>query len=71
MQNKYEVIGCSLELSTENSTWWKWDNKKKISKHTLYAHVDENLFCPKSICYLSNVGKLNGPTSFYPNIINS
>ena len=71
MQNKYEVIGCSLELSTENSTWWKWDNKKEISKHTLYAHVDENLFCPKSICYLSNVGKLNGPTSFYPNIINS
>ena len=71
MQNRFEVIGCSLELSTENSTWWKWDNQKEISKHTLYAHVDENLFCPKSICYLSNVGKLNGPTSFYPNVINN
>ena len=71
MQNSSEVIGCSLELSTENSTWWKWNNQEETSKHTLYAHVDENLFCPKSICYLSNVGKLNGPTSFYPNVINN
>ena len=56
-------------MSTENSTWWRWNDGKNVSKYTLYAHVDEDLFCPKSICYLSDVGKLNGPTSFYPNII--
>ena len=69
MQKTSEVVGCSLEMSTENSTWWRWNDGKNVSKYTLYAHVDEDLFCPKSICYLSDVGKLNGPTSFYPNII--
>ena len=26
MRKTSEVVGCSLEMSTENSTWWRWDN---------------------------------------------
>lgn len=68
MQKNFEVTGCSLEMSTEHSTWWKWDGSQGISQHTLYAHLDQSLLCPKSICYLSDVDEKSGPTSFYPNL---
>jgi hypothetical protein len=67
----YLVSGVALELSVPKSTWWKKkENTKKIPK-TLYAHVDESLIHPKSICYLSDVELDNGPTSIFPNIYSS
>ena len=68
VRKKFEVIGCAIELSTPDSTWWKESDDKKISSQTIYAHIDQSLTCPKSICYLSDVEIENGPTSFYPDI---
>jgi len=68
VKKKFEVIGCAIELSTPDSTWWKESGNKKISSQTIYAHIDQSLTCPKSICYLSDVEIENGPTSFYPDI---
>jgi transcriptional regulator len=68
VRKKFEVIGCAIELSTPDSTWWKESGNKKISSQTIYAHIDQSLTCPKSICYLSDVEIENGPTSFYPDI---
>jgi len=68
MQKKYQVISCALELSTPFSKWWKNTENVKSSNRTNYAHVDESFLYPKSILYLTDVNKNNGPTSFYPNI---
>lgn len=68
INKKFEVVGCSIEISTPDSTWWKESENINISKQTLYAHIDQSLICPKSICYLSDVKIENGPTSFYPEI---
>jgi hypothetical protein len=68
IRKKFKVIGCAIELSTPNSTWWKESENKKISSQTIYAHIDQSLTCPKSICYLSDVEIENGPTSFYPGV---
>jgi hypothetical protein len=65
MQKDYIIIGCALELSVSNSSWWKNETQKKPSK-TWYAHVDESFLYPKAICYLSDVNNENGPTTFYP-----
>jgi 6-pyruvoyl-tetrahydropterin synthase len=71
MKRNYEVTGVSLEMSTPNSSWWKKKETVKKAPKTLYAHLDESLIYPKSICYLSNVSEDNGPTSFYPKIYKS
>ena len=68
MQKKYQVISCALELSTPFSKWWENTENTKSSNRTNYAHVDESFLYPKSILYLTDVDKNNGPTSFYPNI---
>ena len=64
----YFVSGVALELSVPKSTWWKKKETTKNIPKTLYAHVDESLIYPKSICYLSDVNMSNGPTSIFPNI---
>ena len=68
INKKFKVIGCAIELSTSDSTWWKQSENKNVSSQTIYAHIDQSLICPKSICYLSDVKIENGPTSFYPKI---
>jgi hypothetical protein len=68
VKKEFKVIGCAIELSTPNSTWWKQNKNKKLSNQTIYAHIDQSLTCPKSICYLTDVEIENGPTSFYPGI---
>ena len=68
VKKEFKVIGCAIELSTPDSTWWKQNKNKKLSSKTIYAHIDQSLICPKSICYLTDVKIENGPTSFYPNI---
>jgi hypothetical protein len=73
MQKNYKVIGCSLELSAPNSSWWKNEQKNNStiinSNQTWYAHVDQSKIFPKAILYLTDVTNLNGPTSFYPNAL--
>ena len=64
---KTRVIGLALELSVPQAAWWK--NTLEVLErppHTLYAHLDETISCPKSIVYLSDVTGLNGPTGCYP-----
>ncbi|MDI9356025.1 MAG: hypothetical protein QM536_03245 [Chitinophagaceae bacterium] len=58
------VGGLALELSVPKSTWWnvKYDNYDLPAK-TTYFHYDESPAYPKSILYLSDVTKDNGPTS--------
>ena len=68
MKTNYEIIGCALEMSTEHSNWWRWDKSENCSQHTIYAHVDQSLLCPKSICYLTDVNDNTGPTIFYPSL---
>ena len=63
---KIRVRGVSLELSVPTATWWR--NAIPClarAPHTLYAHLDESISCPKSIVYLSNVTEQNGPTQCY------
>jgi hypothetical protein len=62
---RYQTVGVSLELSVEGSTWWK--NNQSLGKppKTMYAHLDESIYAPKSIIYLTKVENENGPTSSY------
>lgn len=62
----YRFTGLSLELSVEGSTWWKDNLGNEQPPKTMYAHLDESIFAPKSIVYLSDVESSNGPTSLYP-----
>jgi hypothetical protein len=62
---RYETVGVSLELSVEGSTWWKNNHTSGLPPKTMYAHLDESIYAPKSIIYLSDVSKQNGPTSAY------
>ena len=71
MRKDYHVTGLALELSTPKSTWWRKKEITDKNPKTLYAHLDESPIYPKSICYLSNVSEVNGPTSFYPSIFKS
>lgn len=61
------VTGVSLELSVPQATWWR-NAIEGLDRppHTLYAHLDETISCPKAIVYLSDVSESNGPTSCYP-----
>lgn len=67
MRQKYHVGMCALELSIPSSSWWK-NNDSSVSEKTWYAHLDQEQIYPKSIMYLSDVNKDNGPTSFYPKV---
>lgn len=66
-RRKTQVTGLALELSVSQATWWK-NAIAGLERppHTLYAHLDETISCPKSIVYLSDVGESNGPTGCYP-----
>ena len=72
MGGDYEITGCSLELSSEKSTWWR-DNflNDYEQPKTLYYHFDENIKYPKAIFYLSDVEKDNGCFSFCENFSES
>ncbi len=64
---KTRVTGLALELSLPQATWWQNAIPGlERAPHTLYAHVDETISCPKSIVYLTDVTEQNGPTSCYP-----
>lgn len=64
---KTQVVGLALELSVPQASWWKSTIQGlERSPNTLYAHLDETISCPKSIVYLSDVTKQNGPTGCYP-----
>lgn len=65
---KYAFTGCSLELSVAGSTWWKNAIQGVTAPKTMYAHLDESIYAPKAIVYLTNVTQKNGPTSSYPKI---
>ena len=65
---RYDHTGLSLELSTEKSTWWKNKISNLETPKTMYAHLDESYFAPKSIVYLSEVEEFSGPTSCYPGV---
>ena len=63
---EYRFTGMSLELSYEGSTWWKDAIGNERPPKTMYAHLDESVFAPKSIVYLSDVTSENGPTTLFP-----
>jgi len=63
---EYRFTGLSLELSYEGSTWWKDAIGNERPPKTMYAHLDESVFAPKSIVYLSDVKSENGPTTLFP-----
>jgi hypothetical protein len=62
---KYKIAGVSLELSAEGSTWWKNQQFYGESPKTMYAHLDESIYAPKAIVYLSDVMEYSGPTSAF------
>lgn len=62
----YGFTGLSLELSYEGSTWWRDAIGNEQPPRTMYAHLDESIFAPKSIVYLSEVKSENGPTTLFP-----
>ena len=62
----YRFTGMSLELSYEGPTWWKDAIGNERPPKTMYAHLDESVFAPKSIVYLSDVKSENGPTTLFP-----
>jgi hypothetical protein len=68
---KYTFTGVSLELSVAGSTWWKNSIQGSTPPRTMYAHLDESIYAPKAIVYLSDVGPNNGPTSSYPGVYDS
>ncbi|ASY22047.1 hypothetical protein A1sIIB76_00185 [Candidatus Planktophila versatilis] len=65
---RYSYVGVSLELSVSGSTWWKNAIEGVATPKTMYAHLDESIFAPKAIVYLSDVTEGNGPTCSYPHI---
>jgi len=68
---KYTFTGVSLELSVAGSTWWKNSIQGGTPPRTMYAHLDESIYAPKAIVYLSDVSPNNGPTSSYPGVYDS
>jgi hypothetical protein len=72
MGQRIGATGVALELSVPQATWWasRYDNLARAPQ-TLYAHLDESIVYPKSIVYLSDVDRSNGPTSIYPGAFES
>lgn len=66
----FDHTGCSIELSVAGSSWWKNNMTSVPAPKTMYAHLDETKFAPKSILYLSRVEERHGPTSYYPGLYN-
>ncbi len=64
----YSYTGLSLELSVAGSTWWKNTIDGVDAPRTMYAHLDETIYAPKAIVYLSPVTESNGPTTSYPKV---
>ena len=64
----YSYTGLSLELSVAGSSWWKNAIDDVDSPRTMYAHLDESIYAPKAIIYLSQVTESNGPTTSYPRV---
>lgn len=64
---RYDSTGASLELSVEGSTWWQDTVNDVDTPKTVYAHLDESVYLPKAIVYLSEVNETNGPTTLFPN----
>ena len=65
---RYRYTGMAIELSVAGSTWWKDALGQDTPPATMYAHLDETVYAPKSIVYLSEVSEENGPTSCYPTV---
>jgi hypothetical protein len=64
---RMSVSGLAIELSVPQSGWWKNQLSALVAApRTLYAHLDESIGHPKSIVYLSDVEKDQGPTCVYP-----
>jgi hypothetical protein len=68
MKKDYYVTGCAIEMSVPNSNWWK-NIINDSSPDLWYTHVDQSFVTPKSIVYLSDVNETNGPTSFFPGVL--
>jgi hypothetical protein len=68
---RYRYTGMAIELSVAGSTWWKDALGQDTPPATMYAHLDESVYAPKSIVYLSEVSEENGPTSCYPTVYGS
>lgn len=64
----YSYVGLSLELSVAGSSWWKNTIEGVVPPRTMYAHLDETIYAPKAIVYLSHVNEFNGPTTSYPKV---
>jgi len=63
-----EITAMSLELSSEQSIWWRHFDKTRAAPKTLYIHLDKELKNVKSIIYLSEVDASSGPFTVYPSI---
>lgn len=64
MGAEYSFGGPAFELSVPKTMWWKERyGRNDESVPSAYYHNDEGLGFPKMICYLSDVGLTNGPTS--------
>lgn len=70
MSKPYYVSGLALELSVPQASWWRGTGQG-VAPRTLYAHLDESIDHPKSIVYLTEVGRANGPTTCYPHVYES
>jgi hypothetical protein len=68
---KYTYTGLTLELSVAGSTWWNNSIQGSTPPRTMYAHLDESIYAPKAIVYLTHVSSKNGPTSSYPGVYDS
>lgn len=68
MRQNYHVGGLALEMSINTAKWWRHALDGMDPPKTLYAHLDESIYVPKAIVYLSDVNMQNGPTTCYPGI---
>lgn len=68
VKHDFAVTGCAIELSVPGSSWWKGFDPRS-SELLWYTHLDQSLRTPKSIVYLTDVKINNGPTSFFPKVL--
>lgn len=66
---RMRVTGVAVELSAPGSSWWKSHSDEVGTSETDYIHIDEALEAPKAILYMSSVQPHNGPTEFFPGLI--
>jgi hypothetical protein len=66
---RMRVTGVAVELSAPGSSWWKSHSDEVGTSETDYIHFDEALEAPKAILYMSSVQPHNGPTEFFPGLI--